>query len=139
VTLLWSDMFRRGQESRRSSLSYLHRLRAVVVVIASGCFTPGCVAVGDELELSSRDPAEDQRLIAERYSEEALRFYQKAEEAEARAAIYADLFGVDSDWVKSTRLLAQSYRDAARQRERVAADHAKLAGKTPASKSFRSE
>jgi hypothetical protein len=89
---------RRGKESRPSSLSYLNRLPAVLVVIASGCFAAGCIAAGDEFELSWRDPAEDQLLIAERYSEEALRFYQKAEEAEARAAIYADLFGVDSDW-----------------------------------------
>jgi len=131
MTLVCFGAAKESWRSRFFGLIGLNRVHAVLGLIASGCFAAGCVTAGDELELSSHDPAEDQRLIAERYSEEALRFHQKAEEAEARAAIYVDLFGLDSDWVKGTRLLAQSYRDAARQREGLAAEHVKLAGKTP--------
>ena len=111
-------------------------MHAVFVLIAMSCFAAGCVTPGDELELSSHDRSEDQRLIAERYSEEALRFRQRAEEADARAAIYADLFGADSDWVTSTRLLARSYREAAQQRERLAAEHIRLAGETSSAETY---
>ena len=103
--------------------------QSILVFIACSSFVSGCVTLGDELELTSHDPAQDQRLIGERYGEEAMRFHQKAEEAEARAEIYANLFGIDSDWVKGTRLLAESYRDTARQRESLAAEHLKLVGR----------
>jgi hypothetical protein len=54
---------------------------------------------------------------------EAGRFRQQAHEMDARLQIYERLFGGDSDWVSGTRLLADSYRQAADEHERLARGH----------------
>ena len=87
-----------------------------------------CVGVGPPLDLSSMDPSQDQWRIAEYYSREATRHRQKSEELYARVLIYERLFGADSEWVAGTRLLAQSYEDAAIEHERSAHMHLGLAG-----------
>ena len=73
------------------------------------------------------DPSQDQWKIAEFYSREATSLRQKAEELFARTLVYERLFGSNSDWVAGTRLLAQSYEEAAREHERLADKHFGLA------------
>lgn len=87
-----------------------------------------CVGVGPPLDLSSLDPSQDQWRIAEYYSREATRYRQRSQELYASALIYERLFGADSEWVAGTRLLAQSYEDAAIEHERSAHIHLELAG-----------
>jgi len=87
-----------------------------------------CVGIGPPLDLSSMDPSQDQWRIAEYYSREATRHRQKAQELYARTLIYERLFGANSEWVSGTRLLAQSYEDAAIEHERSAHMHLELAG-----------
>jgi hypothetical protein len=62
-------------------------------------------------------------VIARYYQEEALRYRQQADELDARGEMYERMFGPASDWVSGVRLLAQSYRLAAEDRERLARDH----------------
>ena len=83
----------------------------------------GCAAPDRGFDLVSFNSSFDQRLIAHYYQEEALRFRQQAEESDGRADMYERMFGPDSDWVSGARLLAQSYRLAAEDRERLAQEH----------------
>ena len=83
----------------------------------------GCSSPDRGYDLSSFSASNDQRLIATYYQEEAFRYRRQAEELDARAEMYARTFGPESDWVSGTRLLAQSYRLAADDRERLAAEH----------------
>ena len=106
-----------------------HRL----VIVTGGLFAAGIVAAGcahrtTELALTTYDQTEDQRAIAEFYNREAVKLRQMAEEMSDRAAVYERLFGPDSDWVKGTRLLAQSYEEAAQEHERKAGKHLGLLG-----------
>jgi hypothetical protein len=94
----------------------------------SGLMLWSCVGVGPPLDLSSMDPSQDQWRIAEYYSREATRHRQKSQDLYARTLVYERLFGADSEWVIGTRLLAQSYEDAAIEHERLAQKHLELAG-----------
>ena len=51
-----------------------------------------------------------------------------AEEQVNRAFVYERVFGADSDWVTSARLLAQFYENSAREQERQANWHLEMAG-----------
>ena len=86
-----------------------------------GCW--GCGSPDRGYDLSSFSASDDQRTIARYYHEEALRFRRQAEESDARADMYARMFGSESDWVSGARLLAQSYRFAADDRDRLANEH----------------
>jgi hypothetical protein len=86
-------------------------------------FCMGCAVPDRGYDLSSFSTSNDQRLIAGYYQQEALRYRRQAEELDARADMYARMFGPESDWVSGTRLLAQSYRLAADDRERLASEH----------------
>lgn len=86
-------------------------------------FLAGCDAPDREFDLNSFSPSTDQRLIARYYQQEAIRHRQQADEADSRAEMYEQMFGPDSDWVLGARLLAQSYRLSADDRERLANDH----------------
>jgi len=93
----------------------------------------GCARTPALLDLSSPDPALDQRKIARFYSQEAAKLRQTSEEMSARAIAYERLFGPESDWVTGARLLAQSYEEAAKEAERTAGKHLGLArGERPA-------
>ena len=102
----------------RSALTQVALLLALGVAIANGCTSPGA-----ELDLATYDQTQDQRKIAKYYSQEAARLQQKSEEMSARTVVYERLFGPDSDWVAGTRLLAQSYEEAAKEHERIARKH----------------
>lgn len=91
------------------------------------------------LDLKSYDPTQDQRKIAEFYSQEATRLRQMARDQFHRATVYEHLFGPDSDWVEGTRLLAQSYEDAAQEQERTAERHRELVQDGRASQAVRPE
>ena len=90
------------------------------------CAAIGCAGLEPPRDLSTMDPFQDQRKIAVYYGLEATRLYQKAEELTDRAAAYELLFGPDSDWVRGTRLLAQFYKETAKEKERLAAQHMNL-------------
>ena len=86
-------------------------------------FWAGCAAPDRGFDLASFGPSSDQQLIARYYQEEALRYRQHADELDVRGEMYERMFGPHSDWVSGTRLLAQSYRFAADDRERLANQH----------------
>jgi hypothetical protein len=84
---------------------------------------PGCATPDRGFDLTSFNASSDQRLIAHYYQEEAVRYRQQADELDVRLNMYERMFGSHSDWVSGTRLLAQSYRLAADDRERLATEH----------------
>ena len=88
----------------------------------------GCAGPATELDLSAQDSRQDQRKIAQYHRHEAARLRQQSEELSVRVSVYERLFGPDSDWVAGTRLLAQSYEEAAKEHERIAGTHAGLVG-----------
>ena len=96
-------------------------------------FWMGCAAPDHEIDLASFNSTIDQRLIATYYQEEAFRYRQQADELDARGDLYERMFGPDSDWVSGARLLAQSYRLAAEDRERLAKDHLDARRNVPSS------
>ena len=87
-----------------------------------GCWA-GCASPDREFDLTSFNASSDQQLIAHYYQQEALRYRRQADELDVRAEMYERMFGPQSDWVSGTRLLAQSYRLAADDRERLANEH----------------
>lgn len=93
------------------------------VVLAELCMLSSCVNPVTELDLRTDDPRHDQWKIAEFHAHEATRLRRMAQDQLYRATVYERLFGLDSDWVKGTRLLAQSYEDAAQEQERTAERH----------------
>lgn len=104
------------------------------LVVAAICSLPGCTGVKTELDMTTSDPAQDQNKIAEFYSQKAERLRYMARDMSHRAVVYERLFGSDSDWVAGTRLLAQSYEDAAKEQDRRAEQHRELAKGERASK-----
>ncbi|MGH7232632.1 MAG: hypothetical protein ACREJU_14935 [Nitrospiraceae bacterium] len=94
-------------------------LVCLCLFLGSGCGS----GTRDPLDLTTLDPAQDQRQIANHYHHEAILLRQKANELLSRAAVYEPLFGADSEWIKATRVLALSYEEAAREHERLADQH----------------
>lgn len=97
--------------------------RAAFILTLAMTLGWGCSEGGKELNLASYSSSVDQRLIADYYRQEAGRFRQQADELDARIEMYTRMFGKESDWVAGTRLLAESYRHAAEERERLAKEH----------------
>jgi hypothetical protein len=83
----------------------------------------GCNTTDRELDLLSFTPSTDQPRVVRYYQNEAFRFRRQAEDADARAEMYERMFGPESDWVSGARLLAQAYRLAAEERDRLAQEH----------------
>lgn len=111
----------------RSSLRRLAFLLALGAAVTIGCTSPRA-----ELDLTAYDTTQDQWKIANYYSQEAARLRQQSEALSARIAVYERLFGPDSDWVAGTRLLAQSYEEAAKEQERMSGKHLGLvSGRRP--------
>lgn len=90
---------------------------AVGAIVMSGCTS---TAAQTEFELSNSDSPQDHRKIVTYYRHEAARLRQASEDLSIRITVYERLFGPTSDWVAGTRLLAQSYEDAAQAYERKA-------------------
>jgi hypothetical protein len=86
----------------------------------------GCGSTVNDFDLTTTDPRKDQRKIAELHSQEASRLRQMAQDLSHRVQVYERLFGSSSDWVGGTRLLAQSYEEAATEQERLAERHRAL-------------
>ena len=98
--------------------------------VSSGCVAPKSpLEPKGPLDMTTLDPAQDHWRIATAYTHEVTGMRQKAEELFKRALHYERLFGADSEWVTGTKLLAQFYEDAARERERLAEVHVGLAGR----------
>ncbi|MBX3332820.1 MAG: hypothetical protein KF876_01780 [Nitrospira sp.] len=92
------------------------------LTVALGLAVNGCTttAATGELELSAAGSTRDHRKIATYYRHEAAKLRQASEDLSVRIAVYERLFGPTSDWVAGTRLLAQSYEEAAQEYERKA-------------------
>lgn len=91
--------------------------------MVAGCLLVGCSRPQTELSLKTYAEQQDQKKIAEFYAQEAIRSRQMAQDLFRRVKVYERLFGPDSDWVAGTRVLAESYEEAAYEDERAAARH----------------
>ncbi|OYT21167.1 MAG: hypothetical protein CCU26_02755 [Nitrospira sp. UW-LDO-01] len=76
--------------------------------------------------MTTLHPGGDHETIAYHYHHEAMLARQQAEELAAQAVVYAQLFGLKSDWVSGTTLLVQFYQEIAQEQDRLAEQHLKL-------------
>lgn len=102
----------------------------MIPLTTMACTALGCVAPTTPLDLTSLDPATDQRKIANYHRQDADFFRLKARELAERIAAYQSLFGADSEWVNGARLLAQFYEDAAIDQDHQALMHLSIAEDT---------
>ena len=102
-------------------------LRSGLCFVAGACLLAGCSRPQTELSLKTYAQHHDQQKIAEFYAQEAARSRQMAQDLFRRVKVYERLFGPDSDWVKGTRALAESYEESAHEDERAAARHLAVA------------
>lgn len=86
----------------------------------------GCQGPDTPLDLNSFDPSQDQQFIANQYRRQAALMKQKAEDLKIKAERYAQLFGPDSEWATSAKLLENFYEKEAQNRERLAILHAEV-------------
>lgn len=93
---------------------------AVGLAVMNGCTT---TAAKGELELSTAESPQDHQKLATHYRHEAAKLRQASADLSVRITVYEHLFGPTSDWVAGTRLLAQSYEEAAQESERKAREH----------------
>ena len=119
----------------------LGRGGVIWLVLAATCFLVSCMNMnrGTEFNLTTYEGTNDQRKIAEFYNHEAARHRQMVQDLFHRVVVYKRLFGHGSDWVEGTRVLAQSYEDAAQERERTATQHSEVIQDGPASSPIRPE
>jgi hypothetical protein len=102
---------------------------AILVLFLAIFLQPGCSRISTApLDMTALEPGQDHRKIAAYYRQEAVVSRQQAEELTHRAVVYERLFGLESEWVTGTRLLAQFYEEAAREEEQLAKRHLKLLG-----------
>lgn len=102
---------------------------AILILLLAIFFQPGCSGKSTApLDMTALEPSQDQGKIAAYYRHEAVIARQQAEELTHRAVVYERLFGLESEWVTGTRLLAQFYEEAAREEEQLAKRHLKLLG-----------
>ncbi|MBA3965087.1 MAG: hypothetical protein H0X47_04825 [Nitrospirales bacterium] len=86
----------------------------------------GCQGPDTLLDFNSLDPSQDQQFIADQYLRQAALMKQKAEDLKIKAERYAQLFGPDSEWATSAKLLENFYEKEAQNRERLAILHAEV-------------
>lgn len=91
------------------------------LIIVAGCQSPTV-----PIHLNNLDPSQDQQFIADQFLRQAALMKQMAEDLRVRAERYAQLFGPDSEWTTSTKLLEKFYEKEAQDRERLAILHANL-------------
>jgi len=101
--------------------------RRMSVFLFLTCVAPGCANPKAPLDLTTSDPAVDQRQIAGIHSREAEYYRVKAEELAERITTYESLFGPESDWVRGARLLKKFYETAADEEDYLAYGHLKIA------------
>lgn len=109
-----------------------HYRHGAISFAAVACTAIGCVSSPPPLNLTSLDPATDQRKIADRYRHEALFFRLKAREMAERIMTYQRLFGGESEWVSGARLLEQFYENAANDQDHQTLLHLSIADETSA-------
>ena len=108
--------------------------RRLSLLVVSASLATGCANVTGPLELTTADPAVDQRQIARYHSREAASLRVTAQQLAERIAVYENLFGPESDWVRGTRLLEQFYESAAQEQDQLANAHLNIAaGERPLS------
>lgn len=90
----------------------------------------GCAA-DEPLDLSSYDPAHDQKAIAGFYRDQAVTMREKANAQATAAARYEALFGPEDDAVAGARALADYYEQSAQELERLAEAHAAVGRNRP--------
>lgn len=97
---------------------------AVASSILGLFFQIGCSSgLTPPLEMTTLNPGDDHQTIAHHYLHEARLSRQQVEELSNQAAVYEQVFGRESDWVSSTRLLVQFYQEVAREQDRLAELH----------------
>lgn len=111
---------------RRLLSTGIQGILLVGMLIVVGCYRPDT-----PLSLNNLDPLQDQQFIAEQYLREAALMKQKAEDLRLKAERYAQLFGPDSEWATSAKLLGAFYEKEAQDRERLAVLHAEIANSHP--------
>lgn len=104
----------------------------LIPLVTVACATLGCISLTAPLDLTSLDPATDQRKIAHYHTRDAAFFRLKAQEQAERIAVYQDLFGPESEWVHGARLLKQFYEDAAKEQEKQSLFHLSIADESRA-------
>jgi hypothetical protein len=109
-------------------------MRSIAVLVLTLCLgVPACHR-GPILPLASidsasrNDPTQDHVKMASFYVRQAMRSRELAGEQANRALVYERMFGAESDWVSSARLLSQFYENEAREQERQANWHLEMAG-----------
>lgn len=104
-----------------------HLRRTALALIVAMLETAGCSGgVSVPLDLQTLDREADQWRIASYYSQQAMQMRQIAQDLRNRADRYAQLFGQDSEWVTSSRLLAEYYEETAQQMDDLAQTHMSL-------------
>lgn len=103
-------------------------IMAFLAAVGSTACHQGPILPLAPLDTTSRDPTQDHLKMASIYVNQAMRSRELAEENLNRALVYERVFGRDSDWVSSARLLAQFYENSAREQERQANWHLDMAG-----------
>jgi hypothetical protein len=91
----------------------------------------GCQGPQVPIDLNSFDPSQDQQFIADLYRRQAALMKQKAEDLKIKAERYSQLFGPDSEWATSAKLLQNFYEKEAQNRERLAIRHAEVGKSNP--------
>lgn len=99
----------------------------MISLAAMACTVVGCANVTTPLDLTSLDPAADQRKIADYHRQDAVFFRLKARELAERIMVYQDLFGAESEWVNGARILEQFYETAAKDQDHQTILHLSIA------------
>lgn len=91
----------------------------VLIMVSIGCQKPAVAPIN----LNNLDPSQDQRFIVKQYLNQAVHMVQTAQDLRRKSERYAQLFGPDSEWVTSAKLLEEFYINEAYDREKLAAQH----------------
>ena len=100
----------------------------IACLIFTACHWGPILPLASVDSASRNDPTQDHVKMASFYVRQAMRSREMAGEQANRALVYERMFGADSDWVSSARLLSQFYENAAREQEREANWHLEMAG-----------
>ncbi|MCA9472252.1 MAG: hypothetical protein MRJ96_15720 [Nitrospirales bacterium] len=106
----------------RFSQSCMTGVLFILIAISVGCHGPS----KPPISLNNLDPSQDQQFIVKQYLQQAVRLVQRAHDFNAKAERYAQLFGPDSEWTTSARMLENYYMKAAYEREHMAVGHVGL-------------